>query len=112
MKKITLLLLFAFYSMFCFSQDPTVYITNGGSNYSVIEGNTYTFTVSMYSATTTDVVIDVATIVNSADNSDYTPLNTTVTIPAGQLSSSSLSIPTNNDSVIEDDYEYFILKLQ
>ena len=110
MKKITLLLLFAFYSMFCFSQDPTVYITNGGSNYSVIEGNTYTFSVSMYSATTTDVVIDVATIVNSADNSDYTPLNTTVTIPAGQLSSSSLSIPTNNDSVIEDDYEYFYIE--
>ncbi|WP_299111021.1 Calx-beta domain-containing protein [uncultured Winogradskyella sp.] len=109
MKKITLLLLFAFYSMFCFSQDPTVYITNGGSNYSVIEGNTYTFTVSMYSATTTDVVIDVATIVNSADASDYTPLNTTITIPAGQISSNSLTIPTFNDSTVETD-EYFTIE--
>ena len=110
MKKITLLFLFAFYSMFCFSQDPTVYITNGGSGYSVIEGNTYTFTVSMYSAATTDVVVDVSTLANTADNSDYTPLNTTVTIPAGQLSSSSLSIPTSNDSTIEDNFEYFYIE--
>ncbi|WP_299103476.1 Calx-beta domain-containing protein [uncultured Winogradskyella sp.] len=107
MKKLSLLFLFVFYSIFSFAQGPTVYITNGGSGYSVIEGNTYTFTVSMYSATTTDVIVDVSTLANTADNSDYTPLNTTVTIPAGQLSSSALSIPTNNDSTIEDDYEYF-----
>ena len=109
MKKITLLILLAFYSLFCFSQDPTVYITNGGSNYSVIEGNTYTFTVSMYSATTTDVIVDVVTIANSADASDYTPLNTTVTIPAGQISSNSLTIPTANDSTIEAN-EYFTIQ--
>ncbi|WP_179007696.1 DUF7619 domain-containing protein [Winogradskyella forsetii] len=101
MKKFTLLLLLVFYSIFCFSQGPTVYITNGGSGYSVIEGNTYMFTVSMYSASTTDVIIDVATIAITADAGDYTPLNTTITIPAGQLSSNALSIPTNNDSTIE-----------
>lgn len=108
MKKITLLLLLAFYSMFCFSQDPTVYVTNGGNGYSVIEGNTYSFTVSMYSATTTDVIVDVVTIANSADASDYSPLNTTVTIPAGQLSSNQITIPTNNDSSIETN-EYFTI---
>lgn len=108
MKKITLLLLFAFYSIFCFSQDPTVYVTNGGNGYSVIEGNTYTFTISMYSATTTDVVVDVATIANSADASDYTSLTTTVTIHAGQISSNSLTIPTNNDSNIETDENFTI----
>ena len=110
MKKITLLILLAFYSMFCFSQNPTVYVTsNGGNGYSVIEGNTYTFTVSMYSATTTDVIVDVATIANTADASDYTPLSTTVTIPAGQLSSNQLTIPTSNDSTIELN-EYFTIE--
>ncbi|WP_178988120.1 DUF7619 domain-containing protein [Winogradskyella schleiferi] len=111
MKKFTLLLLLAFYSMFCFSQDPTVYITNGGSGYSVIEGNTYTFTVSMYSATTTDVIVDVSTLPISADNSDYTPLSTTVTILAGELSSTPLSIPTFNDSSIEEN-EYFTIEAE
>ena len=108
MKKFTLFILLAFYSMFSFSQDPTVYITNGGFGYSVIEGDTYTFTVSMYNATTTDVVVDVATIANTADNSDYIPLNTTVTIPAGQISSNTLTIPTNNDATVEPNESFII----
>jgi len=110
MKKITLLILLTFYSMFCFSQDPTVYVTNNGQfNYSVIEGNVYTFTVSMYSAATTDVIVDVSTINNSADGTDFVALSTTVTIPAGQLSSNTLIIPTTNDFDIEGD-EYFTLQ--
>lgn len=109
MKKFGLLTLIALYSTFCFSQDPIVYITNGGSNYSVIEGNTYTFSVNLYSASTTDVTIDVITIDDSTDASDYTPINTTVTIPAGQLSSNLLTILTGNDSTIEDN-EIFLIE--
>ncbi len=101
MRNIYLILLSILFTTLSYSQDPTVYITNGGSGYSVIEGNSYDFTVSMYSAATTDVIIDVTTIANSADVSDYTPMMTTITIPAGQLSSSPLSIPTTNDSTIE-----------
>ncbi|MDG5491748.1 Calx-beta domain-containing protein [Psychroserpens sp. SPM9] len=108
MKKIVLLLVIAFYSTFCFSQDPIVYLTNGGLNYSVIEGNTYTFSVNLFSASPTDVVVDVVTIDGSADTSDYTPISTTVTIPAGQLSSNSLSISTANDATIEDNEIFYI----
>jgi len=109
MKNAVILVLISLYSTFCFSQDPTVYITNGGTSYSVIEGSTYTFSVNLYSAPTTDVVINVSTIADTADASDYTPLNTTVTIPAGQLSSNTLTIPTGNDSTIEAT-EIFIIE--
>lgn len=109
MKKLILLTFVSLFSTFCFSQDPIVYITSGGFNYSVIEGNTHTFTISLYSAPTSDVVVNVTTLSDTADASDYTPLNTTVTIPAGQLSSNSLSIPTANDSTIEPN-EFFTIQ--
>ncbi len=108
MKKLALLTLIALSSAFCFSQDPTVYITNGGFNYAVIEGNTYTFSVNLYSAAATDVIVNVVTIDDSADASDYTPINTTVTIPAGQLSSNLLTIPTGNDSTVEGNESFTI----
>ncbi|WP_425075778.1 DUF7619 domain-containing protein [Psychroserpens sp. S379A] len=109
MKKIILFSCILLSYLLSHAQDPTVYITNGGFGYSVIEGNSYDFTVSMYSAATTDVIVDVSTIANTADASDYVPINTTVTIPAGQLSSNVLSIPTTNDSTVELN-EYFTIE--
>lgn len=109
MKKLIVLISIILLSFHSHAQDPTVYITNGGFGYSVIEGNSYDFTVSMYSAATTDVIVDVTTIANTADASDYVPLITTVTIPAGQISSGILSIPTTNDFTVELN-EYFSIE--
>ena len=108
MKKNAFLFLIILQAFLLSAQEPTVYIASGVNTYSVIEGDTYTFTVSMYSATTTDVIVDVETIANTADATDYTPLTTTVTIPAGQLSSNQLTIPTNNDSDIEENESFII----
>lgn len=109
MCKSLLFLLLLLSSFSVFSQAPQFYITNGGFNYAVIEGNTYNFTVNVYSVSTTDIIIDVATVSETADASDFTPLTTTVTIPAGQLSSNPLSIVTMNDATIEPN-EYFYVE--
>lgn len=108
MKKIAFLFLFMLQAFLLSAQEPTVYITSAVNSYSVIEGDTYTFTVSMYSATTTDVIVDVETIANTADATDYTPLTTTITIPAGQLSSNQLTVSTNNDLDIEKNESFII----
>jgi len=68
---------------------------------STLEGDPYEFRVNLFSTATTAVTVDVITIANTADASDYTPLTTTVTIPAGELSSEVLYIPTTNDAAIE-----------
>ncbi len=109
MKKMTLFLGLLLLTFSVNAQDPTVYITNGGNGYSVIEGNSYEFTISMYSVTSTDVTVDVVTVSDTANNSDYSSINTTVTIPAGQLSSPVISITTTNDSTIENN-EYFVIE--
>ncbi len=106
MKISILILVFSLLSISVFSQDPTVYITNGGAGYSVLEGNSYSFSVNLLSVSATDVIVDVSTIEVSAETNDFTPLSTTVTIPSGQLSSNTLIISTTNDSVIELN-EYF-----
>ena len=105
MKKsyVTSLLVFVF-GLFInsISAQSTVYFSNTSGSYSVIEGNTYSFTVNLYSVSTTPIVVDIASTEGTAGLSDYTSLTTTVTIPAGQLSSSaSLSIATTNDATIE-----------
>jgi|GEM_PF-1352496 len=108
MKKTLLFAIASLFYVSVFAQGPTVYITNGGNNYSVIEGNSYNFTVSLYSASPSDVVIEVATISQTADATDFTPLNITLTIPAGQISSDPLSIPTTNDSSIEGNENFSV----
>lgn len=80
----------------------TVYFASANGQYSLVEGNTFSFTVNLYSVSTTPITIDVVTTPGTADATDYTPLSTTVIIPAGQLSTTGmLSIPTTNDSAIE-----------
>ena len=92
-----------------FAQNPSFYISNGGSSYNVLEGNVYTFTVNLYSVSATPVVVNVNTSIGTAGNTDFTTLSTTVTILAGQLSSSSLTISTVNDAIIESYYESFTI---
>lgn len=82
----------------------TVYFGTATNSYTIIEGGTFTFTVNLYSVSSTPVTVNVTTNPGTADVSDFTPLTTTVTIPAGQLSSTgTLSIPTTNDSTIEQN---------
>jgi Secretion system C-terminal sorting domain/Calx-beta domain len=98
--KLLLLVAFFSFSLNSFAQNPTFYIS-GSNNYSVIEGSTYNFTANLYSASTLPTVINIVTTTETAGGTDFTGLSTTVTIPAGQISSTSLSINTTNDSTIE-----------
>ena len=103
-----LLLVFGLIFTTASAQNPTFYLSNNGNNYNIIEGGTYTFTVNLYNVSTTPVVVNVTTANVTAGSSDFTALSTTVTIPAGQLSSGPLSIATTNDAII-DPFEYFTI---
>lgn len=96
-----LILVFGLFFTTASAQNPEFYLSSNGAGYNVIEGNTYTFTAKLYAVSTTPVVINITTTNNTTASNDYTALSTTVTIPAGQLSSSSLSIVTTNDATIE-----------
>lgn len=100
MKKITfyLFLFFAIIFLNKTNAQSTVYFASANNSYSVIEGNTFNFTVNLYSVSPMPITVYIETTPGTADASDYTPLTTTVTIPAGQLSNGvTLSIPTTND---------------
>lgn len=92
------------------SAQSAVYLSSQTGNSSLLEGDTFLFSVHLNGVNASDTVINITTVADSADSSDYTPLTITVTIPAGQLSYNvvSLAIPTGNDSTIEDD-EYFYI---
>lgn len=108
MKKITLLVLIVFQSFLCFSQEPTVSVVGAVNSFPLIEGDVYTFKISLNIPSSTDVILNVETIANTTDVTDFTPLNTTVTIPAGELNSNDLSVITNNDSVVEENESFTI----
>ncbi|MEP5253831.1 MAG: Calx-beta domain-containing protein [Winogradskyella arenosi] len=100
MKKITLLILIVLQSFLSFSQNPHVFINTLGNP---VEGDAVSFKLMMYSPAITDIVVHVETASNTADITDYTPLNTTVTIPAGQSSSDQIVIQTTHDFNVEQD---------
>ncbi|MBC3846744.1 T9SS type A sorting domain-containing protein [Winogradskyella echinorum] len=108
MKKIILLLILVCQSFLSFSQDPTVNIVSTLNSYPLIEGDIFTFKISLNMPTNSDVILNIETIADTADETDYTSLTTTVIIPAGDLSSNELSIATNNDSVIEENESFSI----
>ncbi|MES2411505.1 MAG: Calx-beta domain-containing protein [Bacteroidota bacterium] len=117
MKKVTfpsllniLLTLFFGLAVNFASAQPGVYLSSWIGNSSVIEGDVFLFSVHLTSVNATDTVINITTVAYTSDSSDYTPLTTTVTIPAGELSYNvaPLAIPTGNDSAIEDN-EYFYI---
>ncbi|HWR94225.1 MAG TPA: hypothetical protein VN192_03385, partial [Flavobacterium sp.] len=96
------LIVFGFSINFAFAQKPTVSIRTI-SKFPLIEGNTYQFKVGLSAANNEDTVIDVSTIAETANETDYTPLTTTIIIPAGALLSNEFAIATTNDSNIEDN---------
>ena len=102
-----LIFVFGLFSAAAFAQNPLMYISST-SGYSTIEGSSYNFSVNLYSASTTAVIINVITNAGTANATDYTPLTMTVTIPAGQISTGILSIPTTNDAVIEANETFTI----
>lgn len=116
MKKYTLpssvnLLLILFFGLsfnIATAQTPFFYLTGATNSSSVIEGSSFTFSAHLNGVSSTNTVINITTVDSTAVSpSDYTPLITTITIPAGQLSyNTTLTIPTINDSTIESD-EYF-----
>jgi uncharacterized repeat protein (TIGR01451 family) len=117
MKKVTfpssvnlLFTLFFVLTLNFASAQPAVYLSSQSGNSSLIEGDVFTFSVHLNGVSAVNTVINITTTADTADSSDYTPLTTTVIIPAGQLSSglSPLTIPIGNDSTIEDD-EYFYI---
>jgi len=80
----------------------TVYFSDTANTSSVVEGGTFTLNVKLTGPSTTDTVINIVSTPDTADTSDFTPVTTTVTIPAGQtIGTTSVSIPTTSDSTIE-----------
>jgi uncharacterized repeat protein (TIGR01451 family) len=106
--KILLLTFFGLCIGTAFAQGPTLYLSSSG-NYNVIEGNTRSFTVNLYSASTTPITVTLTTIAETADSSDYVSLSTTITIPAGQIASSATTLQTINDALAESDETVRIL---
>ena len=100
-----IILIFGLFSNIAFAQNPLMNIAHNGAT---LEGEPYEFRIGLFTAATTPVTVDVITIANTADASDYTPFSTTVTIPAGELLSEVLYIPTTNDAVIETNEKFTI----
>lgn len=83
--------------------DLTIYYFNrdavnqGGGN---LEGDVLTFGIRLSAANTANTVLHIVTSPGTASNTDFTPVNTTVTIPAGETSAEIL-VPTILDNLQE-----------
>ncbi|WP_410503589.1 Calx-beta domain-containing protein [Leeuwenhoekiella sp. ZYFB001] len=76
------------------------------SDVTVAEGSEAVFVVSIDNPSTEDVVVDVVTVPGSAlAGDDYTPVTTTVTIPAGQTSV-EVAVSTLNDDLYEGEEQF------
>jgi hypothetical protein len=64
------------------------------------EGDTAFFYLRLSDPSATDVVVHVVTSPGTASNTDFTPLDTVATIPAGEYGV-SVSVPTTIDNLIE-----------
>lgn len=77
----------------------------------VTEGNAgttdLTFTVSLSFASEDDVMVDFATAHSTTDGTDYTPVNGTLTIPAGQTTG-QVTVQVNGDNTVENDETFFV----
>ncbi|WP_166831288.1 beta strand repeat-containing protein [Thalassoroseus pseudoceratinae] len=65
------------------------------------------FTVSLDQAVDVDVNIDFSTLADTADSLDYTAATDTVTIPAGQIST-TISVDITADVIIEANEQFFV----
>ena len=90
-KKTFFLLFFGFFLSTVYAQNPNFTIT---PNYgSVIEGNATTLTFTLSAANNANTVINIVTSDGTATVSDYAVTTSTITIPAGQTTS-TVSIAT------------------
>lgn len=81
----------------------------GISDSNAVEGTNAAFVVSLSAPATTTVSFDVATVEQAATpGSDYVPLTSTASIPAGQTST-TITVPTVGDSAVEPDEDYWVL---
>jgi hypothetical protein len=101
-------LIFGLFSNMVSAQNPYLRITHGNGNFSTIEGNSISLRLTLSGAITTQVVVDITTISGTAGTSDFTSLSTTITIPAGQTSSSYFSVTTTNDALIETNENFWV----
>lgn len=76
--------------------DPTFTI----STPDILESSTAFFYVTLSNPSAVDTTIQLTTVDNTANNLDYTSLNTTITIPAGAIID-SVSVSTLSDLMIE-----------
>ena len=90
------------------AQNPHLSISDGSNSFSTIEGNPISLRLILSGAISTNVVVNVTTSVGTAGTSDFTALSTTVTIPAGQTTSSYFSIATTNDALVEQSENFTI----
>ena len=79
---------------------PIIKPSVSSTSLSATEGNDVVFTFTLSSTSAVNTVIDVVTSPNTATILDYTPTNVTVTIPAGQTTT-TVAVPTNNDGIAE-----------
>lgn len=89
------------------AQNPYLSVNSVGSS-QVIEGNQIAYRLFLSGAIATPVSVTVFTTTETASNTDFTAINTTVTIPAGQTMSAIFYVSTTSDLIPEPD-EYFKL---
>ncbi len=66
-----------------------------------------TFTISISNTVDVDVLVDYATVADSANSSDFTAVSGTATITAGN-SFTTVTVPLNDDGVMEFDEQFFL----
>ncbi|HLP64975.1 DUF7619 domain-containing protein [Flavobacterium sp.] len=88
-----------------FSQNPYLYF-NYPSSSNAIEGNSVACRLAISGAIATPISTTVTTQTETALSSDFTAINTIITIPAGQTMSSIFYVNTINDPLPEEN-EYF-----
>ncbi|BCN92322.1 hypothetical protein THMIRHAM_01070 [Thiomicrorhabdus immobilis] len=85
------------------SEDTATVSISGAT--SVVEGESASYTVMVDRIPTTDLIVTVQTGHITTEDGDYVPLNTTVTIPAGQTSV-NFTVSTNDDALAESSEDY------
>ncbi|WP_163411609.1 beta strand repeat-containing protein, partial [Flavobacterium ajazii] len=77
------------------------------SNATALEGNNAVFNIDLSTPTCNDVEITITTSNGTAGASDYTTVNTTVTIPAGSTNI-TVNVPTTVDTISEPNETFAI----
>jgi hypothetical protein len=112
-KNLTQLLLIFIFGLFCHclsAQNPFLGISASGG-YNCIEGNSISLRLSLSGAISSPITVNVTTMTGTAGTSDFTSFTTTITIPAGQNTSSYFNLVTTNDAVIEPNEKFMVKAL-